>query len=431
METASRIRAVRGFRDVLPQEVALWQKVEATARGVLERYGFREIRIPILERTELFARSIGDSTDIVEKEMYSFLDRSGVSLSLRPEATAGILRAFIEHALDRSDQIQKLYCLGPMFRHERPQRGRYRQFHQIDAEVLGSSDPRTDAELLAALRTLFEELGLDELEFQINSLGCPKCRPAFRSKVVSYLEKRAGSLCGDCQRRLTLNPLRIYDCKVEGCRRALEGAPSVLEQLCKDCTEHLEGVKEHLELLGVPFSVNPFIVRGLDYYRRTTFEVLSGSLGAQNAVCGGGRYDGLIRDLGGPDLPGIGFAIGQERLVSILQEKSQDREARVELFVAAIGGNAGREAFVLVDKARRWGLVAEMDFRGSSLKAQLRRADKLGAKMVLILGDAELNSGRAPLRDMGAGTQTEVELGDVEALLARLAEKVASGQKGG
>lgn len=431
METGSRIQAVRGFRDVLPQEGVLWQRVEAVARDVLERYGFREIRIPVVERTELFARSIGESTDIVEKEMYSFLDRSGVSLTLRPEATAGILRAYIEHALDRSDQVQKLYCMGPMFRHERPQKGRYRQFHQIDAEVLGSPDPRTDAELLGALRTLFQELGLEELDFQINSLGCPDCRPAFRSRVVSYLEGRAEALCGDCRRRLSLNPLRIYDCKVEGCREALRGAPSILEGLCLCCREHLERVQEHLALLGVPFSLNPFIVRGLDYYRRTTFEVLSGTLGAQNALCGGGRYDGLIRELGGPDLPGIGFAIGQERLVSVLQERGAVESLPIELFVAALGEMAAREAFLVVERARRAGLRAEMDFRGASLKAQLRRADKLGASRVLILGEAEIASGRAPLRDMAAGTQVEVELGNLEHLMAGWAVKLAGQNKRG
>lgn len=414
----SPIQSVRGFRDVLGQEVALWQRVECAAREVLERYGFREIRIPLLERTELFARSIGESTDIVEKEMYSFPDRSGVSLTLRPEATAGILRAYIEHALYQSDPVQKLYFMGPMFRYERPQKGRYRQFHQIDAEVLGSSDPRTDAELLAALRAFFQELGLEELEFQLNSLGCPECRPGFRARVVTYLEGRRGSLCADCSRRLFLNPLRIYDCKVEACRQAVQGAPSILEGLCRACVEHLENVKEHLSLLGVPFSTNPFIVRGLDYYRRTTFEVLSGALGAQNAVCGGGRYDGLIEELGGPDLPGIGFAIGEERLVSILGQKGLVLERPPELFVAALGEKATKEAFLRVEQARRAGIKAEMDLRGGSLKAQLRRADKLGARRVLILGEKELATGRAPLRDMLKASQVEIQLDQLEQVMA-------------
>lgn len=418
MERRSPIQAVRGFRDVLGPEVELWQRVEEAARSVLELYGFREIRIPILERTELFARSIGESTDIVEKEMYSFADRSGISLTLRPEATAGILRAYIEHSLHQSEPVQKLYFIGPMFRYERPQKGRYRQFHQIDAEVLGSSDPRTDAELLAALRAFFQELGLEELEFQVNSLGCPECRPGFRTSVVAYLEGHKASLCADCTRRLSVNPLRIYDCKVEGCRQALKGAPSILEGLCKACIEHLERVKEHLSLLEVPFCLNPFIVRGLDYYRRTTFEVLSKTLGAQNAVCGGGRYDGLIGELGGPDLPGIGFAVGEERLVSVLEQKGIQQGRPLELFVAALGERASREAFLWVEKARRAGIKAEMDFRGGSLKAQLRRADKLGARRVLILGEEELASGKAPLRDMAQAAQVEVELAQLEQVMA-------------
>ncbi len=418
MAARSPIQAVRGFKDVLGQEIGLWQRVEATARDVLERYGFKEIRVPVLERTELFARSIGESTDIVEKEMYSFQDRSGISLTLRPEATAGILRAYIEHALYQSEPVQKLYFMGPMFRYERPQKGRYRQFHQIDAEVLGSSDPRTDAELLAALRCFFQELGLEELDFQINSLGCPECRPAFRNRVVAYLEERKDSLCPDCNRRLWVNPLRIYDCKAQGCREALEGAPSILDGLCQLCMEHLETIKEHLSLLGVPFSMNPFIVRGLDYYRRTTFEVLSGALGAQNAVCGGGRYDGLVQELGGPDLPGIGFAVGVERLVWILEQKGALEQQPLELFVAALGQKASREAFLWVEQARSLGLRAEMDFRGGSLKAQLRRADKLGARRVLILGEKELASGKAPLRDMIKALQAEVNLVDLKNVLA-------------
>jgi histidyl-tRNA synthetase len=413
-----QIQAVRGFRDVLPGEVALWQKVEAIARSVLERYGFREIRIPILEKTELFSRSIGESTDIVEKEMYTFTDRSGISLTMRPEATAGILRAYIEHSLYQLEPVSKLYCIGPMFRHERPQRGRYRQFHQINAEVLGSSDPRTDAELLALLRTLFEELGLRELDFQLNSLGCPSCRPGFRSKVAEYLGTKRARLCSDCQRRLMTNPLRVYDCKVETCREALAGAPVILDELCQECEAHFLSVQKNLSLLGIPFSVNPFIVRGLDYYRRTTFEVLSSDLGAQNAVCGGGRYDGLMGELGGPDLPGIGFAIGEERLVSILEGRAGAPTSSLDLFLAALGEEATEKAFLYLDKARRLGLRAEMDFRGGSLKAQMRRANKLGSRRLLILGEAELSKGMATVKDMADGTQVEIPLDELESAMA-------------
>ncbi len=405
------------MRDVLPGETELWQSVEQAAGEVFQAYGFSEIRIPILERTELFARSIGQATDIVEKEMYTFEDRSGLSLTLRPEATAGILRAYIEHALHQVEPLQKLYCMGPMFRHEKPQKERYRQFHQIDAEILGSADPRTDAELLAMLRAFFVTLGLRELEFQINSLGCPVCRPGFRAAVVGFLSGKEGDLCGDCRRRLHANPLRIYDCKVEGCAAVLQGAPRILDTLCPACVGHFGGLRAHLDLLEIPYSVNPLIVRGLDYYTRTTFEVMSQDLGAQNAVCGGGRYDTLIGALGGPDLPGIGFAIGVERLVRILRGKGFRRERPLALFAAALGEAAAREAFLWVERARRAGMRAEMDFRGASLKAQLRRADKLGARRVLIIGEAEMASGRATLRDMATGSQQDVALGDLDAVL--------------
>jgi histidyl-tRNA synthetase len=411
------------MRDVLPGEVETWQSVEETTRRVFEAYGFSEIRFPLLERTELFAQSIGETTDIVEKEMYTFPDRNAVSLTLRPEATAGILRAYIEHNLHRTDPLQKLYCVGPMFRYERPQKGRYRQFHQIDAEILGSHDPRSDAELLAMLRSFFGELGLDELDFQINSLGCPQCRPTFREAMLAFLRGKERDLCEDCRRRVEINPLRIYDCKSMGCARVIEGAPRILDNLCDACRDHLKNLEDYLAALEIPYSVNPLIVRGIDYYTRTTFEVISHDLGAQNAVCGGGRYDHLMEALGGPDLPGIGFAIGEERLVSILVEKGLGGERSLNFFVAALGPKADREAFLWVEKARRLGLSAEMDLRGGSLKAQLRRADKLKARRVLILGDAELRSGRAPVRDMGEGTQVDVPLDTLEASMAQWASQ--------
>jgi histidyl-tRNA synthetase len=408
-----KIQAIRGMKDVLPGEVETWQKVEATARRIFEIYGFAEFRTPLLEKTELFARSIGETTDIVEKEMYTFPDRNQVSLTLRPEATAGILRAYIEHNIFRTDPLQKVYCIGPMFRHERPQKGRYRQFHQIDAETLGTLDPRSDAELLAMLRALFGELGLHSLDFQINSLGCPVCRPGFKDAVLAFLDGKTETLCADCQRRMKLNPLRIYDCKAEGCRQVVRNAPKILDSLCTACREHLQTLESHLVSLGIPYSLNPYIVRGLDYYIRTTFEVISQDLGAQNAVCGGGRYDQLIEALGGPDLPAIGFAIGEERLVAILMEKAPAEDRALELFVAAIGADAEREAFLWVERARSLGMQAEMDWRSGSLKAQLRRADKRRAQQVLILGEEELRSGRATVRDMRQGAQREVPLHDL------------------
>jgi histidyl-tRNA synthetase len=410
------------MRDVLPGEVEVWQAAEEVARRVFGAYGFSEIRIPLMERTELFARSIGEATDIVEKEMYTFQDRNGLSVTLRPEATAGILRSYIENSLYQVEPIQKLYCMGPMFRHERPQKGRYRQFHQINSEILGSSDPRTDAELLTMLQAFFQELGLRELDFQINSLGCPACRPSFREAVVAFLKGKERELCADCQRRLSINPLRIYDCKAEGCRQLVHGAPRILDMLCPACRDHLEVVEAHLVLLGIPYSLNALIVRGLDYYTRTTFEVISRDLGAQNAVCGGGRYDQLIGDLGGPHMPGIGFAIGEERLVSILMEKGFKGQRPLDLFMVSLGEEAARMAFLWVDRARRAGLRSEMDLRGGSLKAQLRRADKMRARRVLILGEAELSSGKVPLRDMTQGSQEEVSVEGLGDLLAQWAK---------
>jgi histidyl-tRNA synthetase len=306
-----------------------------------------------------------------------------------------------------------------MFRYERPQKGRYRQFHQIDAETLGSLDPRTDAELLAMLRTFFQELGLTDLDFEVNSLGCPECRPTFRAAVMGFLKGKAGELCTDCQRRMQVNPLRIFDCKVESCGNLLQDAPRIVDSLGSDCRDHLTALERHLSALEIPYSLNPLIVRGLDYYTRTTFEVISKDLGAHNAVCGGGRYDKLIHDLGGPDLPGIGFAIGEERLVSVVMEKAGRAKIPMDLFVAAMGSEAEREAFLWVEKARRLGLRAEMDFRGGSLKSQLRRAGKLGAKRVMILGEKELRSGIAALRDMDSAEQIEIPLIKLEETLTQ------------
>ncbi|HET56865.1 MAG TPA: histidine--tRNA ligase, partial [Deltaproteobacteria bacterium] len=291
------ITSVRGFKDILPDETGRWRHVEDTARRIFSSFGLREIRIPILEKTELFSRGIGDTTDIVEKEMYTFDDRGGDSLTLRPEATASVVRAYLEHHLHQHEAVSKLYTMGPMFRRERPQKGRYRQFHQINVEVFGSADPRTDAELLFMLVLFLGELGLPGLQLEINSLGCPRCRPVFKERVITFLDARRDELCDDCRRRLDTNPLRVFDCKNEGCRRLVEKAPVILDSLCDECAAHFDELKRYLEALDVPFVVNGGMVRGLDYYRRTAFEVTTTALGAQNAVAGGGRYDGLTEQL--------------------------------------------------------------------------------------------------------------------------------------
>ena len=402
------ITGIKGFNDILPGEVRKWQHVEETARRVFELYGFSEIRVPVLEKTELFARSIGDATDIVEKEMYSFTDKGGNAVTLRPEGTAGVIRSFIEHKLHSVDSVAKLYYMGQMFRYERPQKGRYRQFHQIGVEVAGVADPKIDAQVLTMLSHFFAELGLDEPRLQINSLGCHECRPAYRQKLREFLQERLERLCDDCKRRYETNPLRALDCKAAGCREATMGAPSVLDHLCEGCAEHFASTKGYLDAAGTGYEINPRMVRGLDYYTRTTFELVTERLGSQSAVAAGGRYDRLIEELGGPAIPGIGFAFGVERVVLLLDEDGFSR--RPDIFIAYHGVAAGDEAFRLMSRLQRLGVSVEMDYEGKSLKSQMRRADKFKARFTLILGEDELAKGAAALKEMDRGIQEEVSL---------------------
>lgn len=405
-----KIRALKGFKDIVPGEVELWQYLEKVARNVFERFHFREIRLPILEETELFARSIGEATDIVEKEMYTFVDKK---ITMRPEATASLLRAYIEHGLYVQKPVQKLFTIGPMFRHERPQKGRLRQFHQMDIEVLGSENPRVDTELMAMGAMLLGELGL-QVSLELNSLGCPECRPAYRAALLSYIEKRHDSLCSDCKRRSTTNPLRVLDCKVPSCREQILDAPSILDHLCGECEDHFDKVKAGLQQLGVEYRLNKFMVRGLDYYCRTTFEFITTDLGAQAAVAAGGRYDGLIETLGGPaNTPGIGFAIGMERLVLLLQqqETSYIETDQVDLYIAGIGEQGSQVGFGLAQEMRARKYSVAMDHEGRSLKSQMKQANKAGARFVLIIGDDELESGKGILRNMlSKEDQQEIDL---------------------
>ena len=413
------LTAVKGFNDILPDESGRWQYIEQTARRVFELNGFGEIRVPVMEKTELFCRSIGDATDIVEKEMYTFTDKGENSVTLRPEGTAGVMRAFIEHKLYAQDPIAKLYYLGPMFRYERPQKGRYRQFHQIGAEITGVHDPLADAQVLNMLTAFFREIGLTEPTLQINSLGCPECRPAYRATLRSFLEERMGHLCEDCKRRFDTNPLRMLDCKVPGCIEATAGAPSVLEHLCSGCDEHFSSVRRYLDLSSTPYSINSRMVRGLDYYTRTTFEMVTGLLGSQSAVAAGGRYDGLISQLGGPSIPGIGFALGLERVALLLG--SQDFASLPDLFIATMGGGERDVAFRLMDGLLKSGVRVEMDYEGKSLKSQMRRADKLKARFSVVIGGNEVESGRASFKRMADGLQADVALtvGDIRSLVGK------------
>ncbi len=406
-----KIKALNGFKDILPEDVILWRRVEESARTILEHYHFAEIRLPVLEKTELFARSIGADTDIVEKEMYTFVDKQ---VTMRPEATASLMRSYIEHSMHAARPVQRLFTIGPMFRRERPQKGRLRQFHQLDVEVLGSSSARLDAELMSLGARLFAELEVS-VSLEINSLGCPECRPGYRQKLLSFIGERLESLCDDCRRRSTTNPLRVLDCKKPDCRLQVVEAPSVLEHLCGACSVHFSEVRRNLDLLGVAYSVNKFMVRGLDYYVRTTFEFLTDQLGAQSAVCAGGRYDGLIEMLGGPKIPGIGFAMGFERLVLLLRQSQKQLPApgEIDLFLAGLGEDGADFCFKLMHELRKDGIRVDMDLDSKSLKSQMKQADRAGALSVLIVGSAELDGGRAPLRDMATGDQVELELDSV------------------
>ncbi|WP_035272853.1 histidine--tRNA ligase [Desulfogranum japonicum] len=403
-----KIQAINGFKDILPENVLLWQHIEKKAREVFQRFGLREIRIPILEKTELFVRSIGEATDVVEKEMYTFPE---AGLTMRPEATAGIMRAFIEHGLHVQQPIQRLYAIGPMFRHERPQKGRQRQFHQLDTEIIGSVDPQIDAELISMGQMLLDELGITT-SLEINSIGCSQCRPPYRQKLVSFLESRHDDLCEDCKRRTYTNPLRVLDCKKSTCREIAKDAPSLLEEVCDNCKGHFNQVQASLDRMGITYTLNRFMVRGLDYYTQTTFEFLTDDLGAQSAVGAGGRYDGLIEQLGGPALPGIGFAMGMERLALLLEQQNNrpHMDSEMDLFLAALGPQSMDYCETLVHKLRKKGIRAAMDYSGRSLKAQMKQANRFKASFTLIIGDNELLEQTGIIRNMSTQEQQPIGL---------------------
>jgi histidyl-tRNA synthetase len=420
-----KITSIKGFSDILPGEVELWQAVESTVRQVFRAYHFSEIRIPILEKTELFSRSIGETTDIVEKEMYTFEDRDSraaesaesVKLTLRPEGTAGVVRAYIEAEMFKVEPVRKLYYMGPMFRRERPQKGRMRQFHQIGAEALGRGDPLIDAEVLLLLNDFFHRLGLTEPVLQINSLGCSDCRPGYREILLAFLRGRENELCDNCRRRIERNPLRALDCKEPGCIRATKDAPSILDSLCQACRDHFAAVQRSLTATRVGFAVNPRMVRGLDYYCRTTFEWTTAMLGSQSAVAAGGRYDGLVQQLGGPPIPGVGFALGVERLTMLLKMQNQAAPGGPAIYIAWVGEKARDWAFPLAHRLREKDLAVEMEGEARSLKSQMRRADKLKAVSVLIVGDDELTKETAVLRDMATKQQVEIKMDELENVL--------------
>lgn len=419
--SSGRFQALKGMKDVMPPDMYIWQSVEKKALEVFSSFGFGEIRPPIVEATGVFTRSIGENTDIVEKEMYTFEDKGGRSITLRPEGTAPVVRCYVENHLFNMPSPQKFYYAGPMFRYERPQSGRLRQFYQIGAECFGSPHAETDAEMLSMLGRFLAGVGLPNLRFQVNSIGCEKCRPVFKEALLSFFAGRLDDLCTDCRRRYHVNPLRILDCKVEGCREVRKGAPRVTDHLCEDCRAHFERLLHLLEKLGISYVLNPEMVRGLDYYTRTTFEVTSENLGAQNAVAAGGRYDRLVKEFGGPETPAVGFAVGMERIVELLKMTVREDLPRPAAFIAVIGERAGAEGILIADGLRQDGYWTELGDGAASLKSQMRKADRLAAEYVFIIGDDELRAGELKWKRLSDAAEGAVPASDVRDFLRSVA----------
>jgi len=410
-----RYQRPTGTLDILPEDQHYWDHVRARARHLAELAGFERIDVPVFESTELFARSIGAGTDVVDKEMYTFTDKGGKHMTLRPEFTAGVVRAYIENGLRVRPQPQKLYSFGPTFRYDRPQAGRYRQFTQFNAEILGEQDPAADVEIMVLVWDLYAGLGFRDLEFQLNSAGCPRCRPGYVAVLKAYYAEHRHVICEDCHRRLERSPLRVLDCKADQCQPVIAGAPHFLDHLCEECAEHFRTLREHLDLLERRYVINHGLVRGLDYYTKTVFEVWAAGIGAQAAVCGGGRYDGLVELLGDPPTPGVGVAVGLERIILVMKglEVAVPPLPQPPVFLAYLGPQARREALRLVDVLRREDVAAWIAFGERGLRSQLREAGKRSVRYAVILGEDELATGAATVRDMQAGEQSRVKLADL------------------
>ncbi len=404
-------KAPRGTMDVLPRESGKWLYIESIFRQICKNYGFSEIRTPTFEHTELFTRNLGETTDVVSKEMYTFQTKSGRSLTLRPEGTAPSMRAFVEHNLDSILPFTKMYYIARLFRYERPQAGRYREHTQLGLECVGEEAPETDAEIISIAVSFIEKLGIRDYSLKINSIGCPQCRPKYREALVNYAKDKLDLLCGDCRYRYENNPLRMLDCKVPGCKEALKDAPAITDVLCPECREHFEALKANLGELGIAYTIDNNLVRGFDYYTKTAFEIVSTGLGAQNAIGGGGRYDNLISELGHPPVPAIGFGIGLERLVLTLDALGIELPVSdaPQVYVAASGAGAQKAALVLAQSLRRAGIRTETDYTGRSFKAQMKTAGKLDSAFAVILGDNELETRKAGVKDMSQGTQEAVD----------------------
>ena len=413
-----KISGVKGMNDLLPAQVGRWQEMERVAREVFALHGYREVRTPVVEQAALFARGVGEATDIVQKEMYEWQGKGDERLALRPEATAGLVRAYIEHGC-HVEGPQKWFCMGPMFRRERPQKGRYRQFHQIDCECFGVAEPAIDVEQIAMLDDFLARLGV-RARLEVNSVGDAACRPAYLADLKAWLTERKDRLCADCHERIERNPLRVLDCKVPSCQPVLAEAPRLVDRLCDGCRTHFAAVKDGLEALGVAYQVDPRLVRGLDYYVRTAYEFTSEALGAQSAVAGGGRYDGLVETLGGQPTPGIGYALGQERLALILDAIGRPvPEARPQIFLVSADEAGAREALVRAAALRKAGVACETDARGGKLARQFKQAERVHARFAVVLGSSEVASGQAKLKDMETREETPIALADVAARFAR------------
>ena len=414
-------RAVKGTNDVLPEESYKWQSIESKMLSTASLFGFKEIRVPVFEHTEVFKRSVGDTTDVVQKEMYTFDDKGGRSITLRPELTAGVIRSVIENGLYNQSLPQKVCYIGGCYRYEKPQAGRLREFHQFGVECIGAAAPAADAEVICLANSILEGIGIKGLSLEINSIGCPECRARYHEALKSYFESKKESLCETCKDRLYRNPMRILDCKSPVCSDIAKDAPVMIDFLCEECSNHFDAVKAHLDEMGINYTVNPTIVRGLDYYTRTVFEFVSGDIGAQSTVCGGGRYDKLIEQMGGPATASLGFAMGIERLLMVLESQNKDfgEKPVCDIYIAPMGEAAGRKASCLCTLLRKEGISAQTDICGRGLKAQMRYANKIGAKYSLVLGDDELNSGTAKLKNMENSEETEIKLDSLVEILGK------------
>jgi histidyl-tRNA synthetase len=407
----------KGTQDLLPEALEKWRYIEDTARSVCRRFHYREIRTPIFEQTELFERSVGETTDVVEKEMYTFLDKGGRSMTLRPEGTAGVVRAYVENKLYAEPDVAKLYYIGPMFRYEQPQAGRFRQFHQFGIEAIGSADPALDAEVIAMGYLFYRELGLDGVRVVLNSVGNAASRADFRERLVGFLAPLAPELCRDCRSRLERNPLRVLDCKID--RDKFANAPSILDSLDEECADHFEKVQRHLKAMGIPFEIDHTLVRGLDYYTHTAFEYKCAGIGAIDTIGGGGRYNGLVAQVGGSDQPGIGFGIGLERLVMVLEKQNVElpEAPPLDVYLVAMGERADEAAVKLLYELRAAGLAAEKNYLGRNIKGQLKSADRAGARHAAIIGDEELDRGAVTLKRLATGEQETVDIRELAAKL--------------